>query len=336
MHAVRRLAWSDHLHGPALDGVLLLGVPALALGLGGAVVAVPSLFAPVLLFDVWALAYPHVSSTYTRIAFDRVSARRHWFLLTLLPLLTLAATALVGARWGVGGLFTAYYVGQAYHATRQSYGLARAYRWRAPGADPLTTRLADAVIYAFPAWGLLHRASQGHTTFYDAPLLLPRVPSVFASVAGVASVALFAAWLAREGRALAAGSGRLGHALLVLTHALVSAAGYLMVTDITAGWLIVNLWHNAQYLVFVWVYHRQKLRGGHRPEQALLAWLTRPRHLWAYALVCVALGAGVHLLVDQSRRWATTTLLPLTLVLHLTINFHHYLVDGVVWARRAV
>ena len=61
----------EWLRGPGFDLGLSLGVLALALALGDVALAHPALFVGVLLADVWLLAYPHVASTYTRIAFDR-------------------------------------------------------------------------------------------------------------------------------------------------------------------------------------------------------------------------------------------------------------------------
>jgi hypothetical protein len=325
---------SGWLRGPAFDGALLLVPLALALGLGAAAAVHPPFFFHALMFDIWVLAYPHVTSTYTRIAFDRADLQRHWPLLTLVPLLALAGTAGVGALGGVGGLFTAYYLGQTYHYARQSYGIARAYRRRG-GGEAATGLLADAVVYAFPVWGLLHRAQQGHSTFYQNPLLLPRVPAPAAHLAGGVAVALFMAWGYRELRALRAGRHH-GHALFVLSHVLVTAVSYLLVTDITVGWLIVNIWHNAQYLFFVWGFNTARFHRGVDDRSAFLSRLCQPRNVGAYALVCVAIGAGIHELIEVAGKHLQVGLFPVLLVLHLSVNFHHYLVDGVIWKRQHV
>lgn len=319
---------ADWLRGPGFDLALLVGVPAMALGLGGLVVARPSLFVPVLLFDVWVLAYPHVTSTFTRIAFDRASARRHWFLLAGLPWLVIAGTAAVTAVGGVGGLFTAYYVGQTYHYTRQSYGLARVYARRA-GATP--DRLSDAVVYAFPVWGLLQRAHEGHRVFYDQALYLPRVPGAVATAAGVGACGLLALWAAREARGLA---GRPGHALFVVSHVVVTAVSYLVIDDITSGWLVVNLWHNAQYLLFVWGVNAARFRGGPDAQSPFLSRLCQPRNVWAYALFCVGFAVALYGVIDRVGERLPVGVFPLVLVLHLSVNFHHYLVDGIIWKSR--
>lgn len=318
------------LRSARFDAVLVFGVLAVALVMGGIAAARPALFPVVLALDVWLFAYPHVTSTYTRIAFDRESARRHWFLLLGLPPLVLAATSLVGWRWGAGGLFTVYFIGQTYHYTRQSFGIARAYR-RVGDAPARPDWLSDAVVYAFPAWGLLHRGQQGHSEFYDNPLFLPRVPSLVAHAAGALACALFVFWAAREIQKLRRGERRVGHASFVVTHVFITSLAYVLVPQITAGWLFVNIWHNAQYLLFVWAFNARRFEGKRDAQKRLLSHLCQPRNAWLYAVVCVGVGAGLYALLGELGERVAIAALPVVLVLHLSVNFHHYLVDGVIW-----
>lgn len=53
-----------------------------------------------------------------------------------------------------------------------------------------------------------------------------------------------------------------------------------------------------------------------------------------YGGLCLAFGAVLY----QAAQWAGAQLLwlglPTVLIAHFTLNFHHYLVDGVIWKRR--
>jgi hypothetical protein len=325
----------DWLRSRPFDAVFIVGVLALSLALGGAAAASPAVFPWVLWFDIWILACPHVSSTFTRVAFDRPSARAYWFLLIGLPPIVLAGTAGVAALGGAGALFTTYYVWQTYHYTRQSYGIARSYRRRRAG-EPPADRLADAVVYAVPVWGLLHRAAQGHGEFYGNPLLLPRVPALAAGAAGVVAGALVAAWGYRELRALLGGSRRQGHALFVASHVVITTVSYAIIADVTSGWLFVNIWHNAQYLLFVWAFQANRFRGGEDPERVFLSRLCQPSQAWKFAAVCLATGAVFYALLDEVSLRLSWGALPAVLICHLSVNFHHYLVDSVIWTSRAV
>ena len=247
-----------------------------------------------------------------------------------LPVIVLAGVFVVALAYEVAGLFTLYFVAQSYHVTRQSFGIARAYK--CAGAGPLQRdRWAEAVIYLVPAWGLLARCAQAPTAFLDYPIQLPTVPALFVDAVGLAATACVAVWLWRQGRAALANQINWRHDAFVATHVGVCVAGYLWIADITLGWLVINLWHNFQYLLFVWV---QNVRR----DQRTLGDAHVVNSLWKgaarYAGLCLLLGAALYLAVD----WAGMQLLwlgmPTVLIAHFTLNFHHYLVDGVIWKRR--
>ena len=61
----------------------------------------PGLFIPILMLDLWLLAYHHVVSTYTRLCFDAGCFRqRRWMIFILLPAV-FAAVAVIGITVGI-------------------------------------------------------------------------------------------------------------------------------------------------------------------------------------------------------------------------------------------
>ncbi|MEZ4449944.1 MAG: hypothetical protein R3B09_10735 [Nannocystaceae bacterium] len=318
---------SPWLRGPTFDLVLIVGVLALALVLGGTAALSPALFAGVLVVDFWLLAYPHVASTFTRVAFDRAGVRRHWFLLFGLPPLVLAGTAGVTFAGGVIALNTVYYTWQSWHYSRQSFGIARAYHRRA-GAPHGRDRLSDLVVYAFPAWGILHRSAQGNDTFYDMPLFLPQVPAAIEWIAAAVALTALALWIRR---ALRTGLAGAGHSLFVASHVVITTLSYVVIDEITRGWLFINLWHNAQYLLFVWAANARRFAGGVEPERRFLSRLCQREHVLAYALCCLGLGGAFYAALGVALDRSSWGLLPIVLIGHMTVNFHHYLVDAVIW-----
>jgi len=318
----------------AFDAVLIFGVLGVALVMGSIAAISPTLFFTVLMIDVWLFAYPHVTSTYTRIAFDRESFRRHWFLVFGLPPIVLAATSAVAMVWSVGGLFTVYFVWQTYHYTRQSFGIARAYQVKGKRSMKRDW-LADAVVYAFPLWGLLHRAAQGHKAFYGYPLFLLDVPGVVAQLAGAGALALGVVWAAREASRWASGVVHAGHSLFVLTHVFITILSYVLFPDITTGWLFINIWHNAQYLLFVWARNASRFAGkANARKSRFLSHLCQPANAWQYFGFCVLFGAAQYELIKRGAEQLAWATFPVLLVLYLTVNFHHYLVDSVIWKRK--
>jgi hypothetical protein len=322
---------SGWLRAPAFDLVLIGGVLLLALLLGGAAALDPTLFDAVLFVDVWFLAYPHVASTFTRIAFDKTSVRSHRFLLFAVPPLVLFATA--GAAWlgGAALLNTVYFYWQSYHYTRQSYGIARAYR-RAAGGARGRDWLTDVVVLAFPVWGVLHRAEQRQPAFFGAPLWSPPVPKVLVTIAGGVALLAFAAWALRQVRSLRAGGPPvLGSTLFVLSHVGITAVSYLAISEITRGWLFINLWHNAQYLLFVWAANARRFSKGVEPSRPFLSWLSQPAHAGWYAAVCIGLSGVFYLALGQTTSRFSQEVLPVILICHQAVNFYHYVVDAVIW-----
>ncbi len=326
MHAHQIFA-GPWLRGRVFDLVLIVGVLTFALVLGGVASLTPALFAGVLLLDFWLLAYPHVASTFTRVACDRARIRRHWFLLFALPPLVFGGTAAVTLGAGVVALNTVYFTWQTWHYTRQSYGIARAYRRRAHGGQSHPDRLSDLLIYVFPLWGYIHRAVEEQDRFYGMPLHLPDVaPIVEYGLATVALTAL-AVWSWR--RVFRPFRNHIGETLFVLSHILISTVSYLWMRDITEGWLFINIWHNAQYLLFVWAANVRRYE--HTPNTGWMAQLSQPSRAPLYALFCLGAGAAFYSGLGAILGRSAWDVLPLVLVGHMTVNFHHYLIDAVIW-----
>ncbi len=321
------------LRNPTFDLGLIAGVLLLALALGGAAFARPDVLGFVIAFDFWLLAYPHVASTYTRIAFDRHGVRAHRFLLFGLPPLVLAATAALAWGGGLVALNTLYFYWQTHHYTKQSYGIARAYQRRAGAAAGARDLLTDGVVFAFPIWGMLHRAHQRPPVFYGSPLWSPPVPRALVGAAAVLALSTLAAWTWREIEAGAA--RRTGLVLFVLSHVVITMVSYLMIPEVTRGWLFLNIWHNAQYILFVWAANARRFQGGVDPARPFLSRLSQPDHVLHYAAVCLGLSSLFYVALGQALPRIGWRVLPLVLVVHLALNFHHYLVDAVIWRARA-
>jgi hypothetical protein len=319
------------LRGPRFDLAMIAGVLGLALLMGGIAALVPSLFAVVLFVDVWLLAYPHAASTMTRVAFDRRSIREHRFLLFGVPPLVLAATA--GATWlgGAAALTTIYFYWQTWHYTRQSYGIARAYH-RASGA-PAGSRdlLTDVVVFAFPTWGLAHRAHQAQPLFYGSPLIGLPTPWWVVALTGAVALASLVVWAVRRVQRIRAGEPVLASTLYVASHVLITVVSYVAIDEITRGWLFINIWHNAQYLLFVWAANVRRFERGVDPSRPLVSWLSQPSNVGWYAAVCLACGVLFYLAMSRATANVTLALLPVALVVHQASNFYHYVIDAVIW-----
>ncbi len=322
------------LRSTRFDLFFIVGVALIGTAGGVAVTAVPEAFVFVLLFDLWFLGYHHVISTYTRLCFDRESFRdQRWLLLALAPAVAIA-TGLVAWLIGIWAVFSVYFYWQWFHYTRQSWGISRAYR--AKDGDGLYEdgALDQAIFYAVPVLGILYRSAQNPHTFLGLELAVLPVPSWAVSVGSVATAALLAYWVVRRIHAWRAGRLAGGHALYILSHFAIFGVGYIAIQDITFGWLAVNMWHNLQYILFVWLFNTRRFKGGVDPKARFLSYISQPQRLWLYLATCLVVALcvyGVLLRMVESLLFAS---LSATIVLYQVVNFHHYLVDSMIWKVR--
>jgi hypothetical protein len=300
-----------------------------------AVIAIePSLFYPILVIDLWFLGYHHVIATYTRLCFDKKSFAEHGHLLFgLLPIVVVGTLGIVW-MFGIWTVVTIYFYWQWWHYTRQSWGISRVYRAKDRGAKYEDGYLDQAIFYSIPVFGILSRSAEGQTKFIGMDLWSFPVPEIVAHYSGYVAVGLLAFWGAMRLRAMLEGRLASVHTLYLLTHFAIFYLAYVAVPDITLGWLMINIWHNAQYILFVWMYNTKRFGGGVDPEARFLSYISQPQRLWLYLLTCVAITGVVYWGVLRTIDWLFFAGLSATIVLYQIVNFHHYVVDSVIWKVR--
>ena len=317
------------LRAPGFDLVFLVGTPVLAIANGVAVVNAPQLFLPILIANLWLFGYQHVIATYTRLCFDRESFRDHRFLVLGLPFLVLAGVIAASSSAGFWVLATVYFYWQWFHYSRQSYGVAQVYRRKAAGAADENEHLAKATFYLVPLWGILHRSHQDPGQFLGLELWVLPVPGLAVDVVGVVAMASLAWWVATRIAAWWQGRLAVAHTLYLISHFAIFGIGYVVIDSIDAGWLVLNIWHNTQYILFVWLFNNRRFRDGVSAKAQFLSRLSQSRNFWAYGLVCFGISTVVYMTLNSF----VAALVP-AIVIYQTINFHHYLVDGVIWKMR--
>lgn len=330
-HSPGQAGW---LRSSRFDLNLILGTTALALASGAVVVAEPRLFAPVLMLDLWLLGQHHVVSTFTRLCFCREDLARHRFLVFQLPLIVFAVALAAGLGIGWWVLGTTYFYWQWFHYTRQSWGISQAYRRKAggrAGENETATRLA---FYLPPLWGILHRSWQAPDTFLGLEFRVLPVPGLLVDMVGGAALAALAWWVVLRIAAWRRGEAAPAHTLYVASHHLIFFVGYLAVADVTHGWLVLNVWHNAQYILFVWLQNNNRFRDGIAPSARSLSTLCQSSHIARYFAVCLGISTLAYLAIKVVDGAVGDIGLPLIVLIYQTINFHHYVVDGVIWRSR--
>lgn len=311
------------------DLVFIVGLTGLALACGLAVLAEPRLLMPILLADLWLLGYHHVIATYTRLCFDKDSRRRYGFLLVGLPFMVAAGcVAAIEAASGLWIIVSIYFYWQWFHYARQSWGVAQSYRRKSGREVPPASLLDQVMFYALPVAGVIHRSAQDGETFLGMPIRMIPLPGELATAAMALAVLLVAGWIGQILWQYRRGQLPLPYLLYLASHHLIFCVAYIAVSDITVGWLIVNIWHNAQYVLFVWLFNNRRFATGVSAKAPLLSKLSQDGKIAWYLGFCLVLSTAVYLTLANVL--PLILVIPIFIVYHI-INFHHYVVDAVIW-----
>jgi len=308
--------------------------------MSGATIVQPLMMLPMLAVHTWLFGYDHLLATYTKLAGRPQDRQQNHHLILYLPPLVMVLLYVLGKTSGMVGLYVLYFFGQFFHTVRQSWGLLQQYRQRAGGLPWDSAWLSEATLWSVPLWGFLNRCAQQPEEFLFQPLWLPLVPDWLVVVFGVLSGVLCLHFFVTRVKAYRRGQLALGHTLYMLSHLLIYLGGYVLIEDIGSGWLLVNVWHNVQYLAFVWLYNRRRFATGIAADSYTLSWLSQPGYLRAalFYLACLAIASPIYYLLlrggEQIDELLHTSALPTVVIVSLGLTVSHYLVDGIIWKRK--
>lgn len=313
-----------------------IGVAAIvALLTGFAAMWDASLFKVLLFLDLWLLGYHHVVSTFTRLVFDWNSFRENRFLVVDLPLIVASATLAAVLLCGQWVLPTAYLYWQWFHYARQSYGIERAYRRKADRDAPIDDYVTTRSLALVPVFGIVYRSWQAQPKYLGMDVRYLPIPELVVWIVGALTVLACGWWLAQCVRAAYQGRLATAHFMYLLSHHAVFLTGYVLVPDITNGWLVLNVWHNIQYIMFVWWFNNNRFKDEVDPQAKFLSTICRRDHVLSYVLLCLGASTAIYLVVHQTTTaYMDNAMIPATVTAMMIINFHHYVVDGIIWKRR--
>jgi hypothetical protein len=322
------------LRGPGFDTFFIAGIPALALLVGALVTMRPELFLLVFTVDLWLLGYHHVAATFTRVCFDGDSYRANRFMLFGLPVLVAGAVIAAVAGVGLWLIATVYLYWQWWHYTRQSEGIAKAYAGKNRGCETGDPRLRSIVHYAVPIAGILTVSARNPATYVFLPVETLPVPMALAQLAQVAAAIAVIAWLAEQWRLWRAGRAAPTYVGYMASHLVIYAVAYVGFEDPTRGWLVINMWHNLQYLAFVWLFNNRRFASGIDPRAVLLSTLSQTGNWWLYVAACLTLSTVFYYSAQSAMHWLGITNVAYLAVFYQVVNFHHYIVDSKIWKLR--
>jgi hypothetical protein len=327
------------LRGTGFDFTFIVGLALIALACGAAVTAEPSLFWPLLMLDLWLLGYHHVIATYTRLAFDRESFLEHRKLILYLPWLVAAGVLAIALAAGLWLLVSIYLYWQWFHYARQSEGIAKAYAGRSAKKDIGDVRVARVAFYSVPIAGILNVSARAPDEFLMMPVRTLPVPGWLASAALVVSGIAVTIWLAYQVRAWRRQALAGPYVAYMISHFMVFGVAYIGFEEINYGWLAVNMWHNAQYILFVWLFNNRRFNGAIDPKRVFLSTISQSGRFPLYIGVCLTLSTAIYFLLRTFGETALGNALGISaavaaVIIYQTVNFHHYVVDALIWKLR--
>ena len=329
------------LYSRPFDALFIGGIFVMAVASGLFVTWSPDWFVPIMFADLSLLAYHHVIATFTKLAGTADDRRDHVRLIWLgLPAVTLV-TVTVGLLFGSFVIVTVYFYWQWFHYVRQSWGISQRYRAIGGGGQTNSRRFDELLVWSVPVWGILNRTVQNPSEFLFMPIWTPSsIPPIVADIAGLVAIGIVLYWTFTRVIAWRKNELNATHTAFVASHLAVFGLGYVYLDNISHGWLLANIWHNAQYLLFVWVFNRKRFSHASVNKRNAIGWLSQPGWTRAFAYFAVffiisnlfytVLG---NVASDLNAKGYFSSL-SFLLLFAMTLNFHHYIADSMIWKRR--
>jgi hypothetical protein len=328
----RSYVWSGSFDNTLLAAPLALGLLAAAV-----VTANPALYAAVVMADLWFLGYHHVVSTYTRLGFSSRGLLRNRFLALYLLLAIVGATTVLAFTAGAWVVASAFLYLQWFHYMRQGYGISRMYFRTTPAGQVVGARdwIADAVIYTVPVFAIAYRSTTMGDTFLAMPVKAIVPPQIVVTILAVAAAVSVGAWFVRMGHRVAADTADVRYEGFILSHVVIFLVGYVLTADANVGWLAINIWHNLQYVLVVWMVNVKRYGGRVDADEPLLSRISQPGRPLTYFACCLLITTVIYLGLNRFTVLVMGGGLAATLGVYMGINFHHYVVDALIWKRRS-
>jgi hypothetical protein len=141
-------------------------------------------------------------------------------------------------------------------------------------------------------------------------------------------------WIAKTARAAVTDTLDLQYAGFVASHIVIFLVAYVTMKDVNHGWLAINVWHNFQYVLVVWMSNAKRYASGIDPTARFLSRLSQPGRVFWYFACCLAITTFIYLALDRFTALVLGGGLAVTIGIYMGINFHHYIVDALIWKRR--
>lgn len=267
-------------------------VPWILVGLGALAVHIHPVSLTLLFsLNVWCLSMPHSFSTYTRHDLRSASVAMRALILFIIFFILLNITM---NRMGFVTIYSFYFYWQQFHYTKQNMGIGI---WKKQNRTQKELLIDYAFYFLTSILSIAASFSDGGIQFFGYSLINPFTILTF-NPHYVIGFNLLILILYIYQRPLAW--------KMAITHSLIYSLAYLLLNNFVLGWILLNIFHNSQYLIFM------------KQEESNL-------HFLLYA---AALTIAIYLVLHVD------TLISLTIAIMLSLNFTHYVFDTFIWKKK--
>lgn len=319
----KRTLW---IFGPGVDfwslhaGAGLLVLPVALIGR----LAFDELYTILMTVYSLALGFPHVVATHLRLNLDEDCRSRFAWLSWKAPLVIagIVAILVVALKWLPYVVF-AWFALQTWHANRQNYGIMRRYiRMAQSEPSALVNKTAGALIELFPWAPVLYACMWQDTNYQGYTIAFPALQWLVPLSAPLwtAAMVLLGVYLACEIREIRAKRFVPGRFLCCVAGSTVSILAWMVSDDLSWGYLVTSLWHSLQYVVYVQAFRSRPPEGASTAKLPLLKY--------------IGLLFGIGVILSILFRGMSYYVPAIFAVIHLSMNFHHYLSDTLIWRRQ--
>jgi hypothetical protein len=255
----------------------------------------PASFNTLFLVNIWFFSLPHTFSTFTR------SDRRHFkVVMPVILMFTIFLGAVIYASNAVGivVVYSFYFYWQQFHYGKQNLGVAR---WQGALPASWVDQLFYILIVGLSLSGLLGMEKQG---FFGYVLYFPftlHLSKWFIFLVMMVITGCYCLYRPKQ-------------RLHALGHTSIFSLAYLLTEHFALGWLLLNVFHNIQYLSFMKKF-----------EKTL-----------SFFLLPVLMTGVLFFLQFYALESYMIWLIPLNVALMLALNFTHYTVDGIIWKSKKI
>ena len=328
MTAVTATAPSAWLRNERFDYRYIVGITLIAVTVGTLAQSIPGALQVLFIADVTFLGWHHVVTSFTRLA-HHPSARERSLMLYVLPPLVIGSVALGIGVLGTSIIGAIYFYWQTFHYARQVWGVDRIYARKAGQLAP--DRLSEVLIYAIAAAAMAHRSLVGVVNFGGQEIHFLPVPRWLAYGLDAFAILVAIGWALRAIRNPEVARVRPIRATFIATYALVFGLGYGLIGDFLTGWVLVNVWHNLQYVMLVRILNEDRFSGPRKDTPGFVARFSQPSMWLPYFAVMTVFGVLLTMALESLSLLSLASIIPLTFAASMSLNFHHYIVDGIIW-----